>query len=70
MSLVHLPDLAVKGRWLPGASLNSVWASADGRTIYLLENGDHVRVLRSDGSQVVKLTLPANSFGFIVPTIP
>ena len=70
VSLVHLPDLAVKGRWLPGASLNSVWASADGRTIYLLENGDRVRVLRSDGSQVVKLTLPANSFGFIVPTIP
>src|SRR5207237_10754635 len=70
VSLVHLPDLGVRGRWIPDASLNSVWVSADGRTIYLLENGDHFRVLRTDGSQVAKLTLPANTFGFIVPTTP
>ena len=70
VSLVHLPDLGVRGRWLPDASLNSVWVSADGRTIYLLENGDHLRVIRTDGSQVAKVTLPANTFGFIVPTIP
>jgi hypothetical protein len=69
-SLVHLPDLAVKGRWLPDVSFNSVWVSADGRTIYLLGNGDELRVLRADGSQVAKLSLPANTFGFIVPTIP
>jgi len=70
VSLVHLPDLGVRGRWLPDASLNSVWVSADGRTIYLLENGDHLRVIRTDGSQVAKLNLPANTFGFIVPTTP
>jgi hypothetical protein len=70
VSLVHLPDLAVKGRWLPDVSFNSVWVSADGRTIYLLGNGDELRVLRADGSQVAKLSLPANTFGFIVPTIP
>lgn len=70
VSLVHLPDLAVKGRWLPDVSFNSVWVSADGRTIYLLGNGDELRVLRPDGSQVAKLSLPANTFGFIVPTVP
>ena len=70
VSLVHLLDLAVKGRWLPDVSFNSVWVSADGRTIYLLGNGDELRVLRADGSQVARLSLPANTFGFIVPTIP
>jgi hypothetical protein len=71
VALVHLPDLAVNGRWLPDVSFNSVWISADGRTIYLLANGDELRVLRADGSQVAKLSLPANTYGnFIVPTIP
>jgi hypothetical protein len=71
VALVHLPDLVVKGRWLPDVSLGSVWVSADGQTIYLLtQNGDELRVLRSDGSQVAKLSLPANTFGFIVPTTP
>jgi hypothetical protein len=70
VSLVHLPDLAVKGRWLPDVSFNSVWVSADGLTIYMLGTGDELRVLRADGSQVAKLSLPANTFGFIVPTIP
>jgi hypothetical protein len=70
MTLVHLPDLAVKGRWLPDVSLDSVWVSADGQTIYLLENGDQLRVLRTDGVQVAKLALPANVDTFIVPTIP
>jgi len=69
-TLVHLPDLAVKGRWLPEVSLHSVWVSADGRTIYLLENGDQLRVLRTDGSLVAKLSLPAYTDTFIVPTIP
>ena len=70
VSLVQLPDLGVKGHWLPDVSLNSVWVSADGRTIYLLENGDQLRILRTDGSQVAKLGLPANVDSFIVPTIP
>lgn len=70
LSLVHLPDLSVKGRWLPDVSPDSVWVSADGRTIYLLGNGDVLRLLHTDGSQVAKLSLPANTFGFIVPTIP
>jgi hypothetical protein len=70
MTLVHLPDLAVKGRWLPDVSLDSVWVSADGQTIYLLENGDQLRVLRTDGVQVAKLALPANVDTFIVPSIP
>jgi hypothetical protein len=70
VSLVHLPDLSVKGRWLPDVSLDSVWVSADGATIYLLGNGDELRVLRTDGSQVAQLNLPANTFGFIVPTVP
>ena len=70
VALVHLPDLAVNGRWLPDVSFNSVWVSADERTLYLLGNGDELRVLRADGSQVAKLSLPANTFGFIVPTIP
>ena len=70
VTLVHLPDVAVKGRWLPEVSLKSVWVSADGQTVYLLENGDQLRVLRTDGSQVAKLALPPNTAGFIVPTTP
>jgi len=70
VALVHPPDLAVKGRWLADVSFDSVWASADGGTVYLLGPGDQLRVLRTDGSQVAKVTLPANSWGFIVPTIP
>ena len=70
VTLVHLPDTAVKGRWLPAVSLKSVWVSADGKTIYLLENGDQLRVLRTDGSQVAKLALPPNTGSFIVPTTP
>jgi hypothetical protein len=70
VSLVHLPDLAMKGRWQPTVSLNSVWVSADGQTIYLLENSDQLRVLRTDGSVIAKVALPANAWGFIVPTIP
>ena len=70
VSLVHLPDLGVKGRWLPDVSFDSVWVSADGQTIYLLGHGDQLRVLRTDGSVVAKLNLPASTFGFIVPTTP
>ena len=70
VSLVHLPDVSVKGRWLPDVTLSSVWVSADGATIYLLGSGDELRVLRTDGSQVAKVRLPANAGGFIVPTIP
>jgi hypothetical protein len=70
VSLVHLPDLGVQGRWLPDVSLKSVWVSADGQTVYLLENGDQLRILRTDGVQVAKLALPANVDTFIVPTIP
>jgi len=69
VSLIHLPDLVVKGRWLPDVSFDSVWVSADGQTIYLLGHGDQLRVLRTDGSVVATLNLPANTFGFIVPTI-
>jgi hypothetical protein len=71
VSLVHLPDLAVKGRWLPEVSFGSVWASADGQTIYLVtQNGNALRALRTDGSQIASVNLPANTYGFIVPTIP
>jgi DNA-binding beta-propeller fold protein YncE len=70
VSLVQLPDVAVIGRWLPDVSLKSVWVSADGQTVYLLENGDQLRVLRTDGSEVAKLALPANTDSFIVPTVP
>jgi hypothetical protein len=70
VTLVHLPDVAVKGRWLPEVSLKSVWVSADGQTVYLLENADQLRVLRTDGTQVAKIALPPNTGGFIVPTTP
>ena len=71
LSIVHLPDQAVKGRWLPDVSFSSPWVSADGNTIYVLSQmGDELRVLRTDGTQVAKIGLPANTYGFIVPTIP
>ena len=70
VAIVHLPDLAVKGRWLPDVSFDSVWVSADGATIYALGPGDQLRVLRTDGSEIAKVSLPANTSGFIVPTTP
>jgi DNA-binding beta-propeller fold protein YncE len=70
VSLVRVPDLSVRGRWVPDVSVNSVWASPDGQTIYVLSRGDELHALRTDGSQVAKLGLPANTYGFIVPTIP
>jgi hypothetical protein len=70
VSVVHLPDLAVKGRWEPTVGLNSVWVSADGQTIYALETADRLDVLRTDGSLVAKVALPANAWFFIVPTTP
>jgi hypothetical protein len=70
VSVVHLPDLAVKGRWEATVGLNSVWVSADGRTIYALETADRLDVLRSDGSVIAKVALPSSAWGFIVPTIP
>jgi hypothetical protein len=70
VALVHPPDLAVKGRWLADVSFDSVWASADGGTVYLLGPGDQLRVLRTDGSEIAKVSLPAYTSGFIVPTTP
>jgi hypothetical protein len=70
VSVVHLPDLAVRGRWEATVGLNSVWVSADGRTIYALETADRLDVLRSDGSVIAKVALPSSAWGFIVPTIP
>jgi hypothetical protein len=71
VSLVHLPEIGVKGRWLPNVSFSSVWVSADGQTVYVLvQNGTELRVLRTDGSQVATLGLPPNTSGFIVPTTP
>jgi hypothetical protein len=70
VSIVHLPELTVKGRWLPDLSIDSVWSSADGRTVYILmSTGKDLLVLRPDGSQVARVALPAITYGFIVPTI-
>jgi hypothetical protein len=69
--VVHLPELGVRGRWLPDVSFASAWVSADGQAIYLLsQDGVQLRVLRTDGSSVASVTLPANTFGFVVPTVP
>ncbi|HEY0492609.1 MAG TPA: hypothetical protein VGD57_03985 [Candidatus Dormibacteraeota bacterium] len=69
LSLVHLPDATVRGRWLADQALDSVLASADGRTVYVLTaSGKELLVLRADGSQLAKVALPANTYGFIVPT--
>lgn len=71
ISLVHVPDLLVKGRWLPDVTFNSVWVSADGRTVFAqASTGNVVRVLRSDGSQIANVNLPGSAYGFVVPTIP
>ena len=70
VAIVHLPDLKVRGHWLADVSPNSVWVSADGATIYVLGPSDELRVLRTDGSQIAKLSLPASTDVFIVPTTP
>ena len=70
VAIVHLPDMAVKARWLPDVSFDSVWVSADGATVYALGSGDQLRVLRTDGSEMAKVSLPASASGFIVPTTP
>ncbi len=71
VSVIHLPDLQRKARWLPNLSFDSIWASADGQTIYALrQSTDTVRLLHTDGTQYASVTLPPMANGFVVPTIP
>lgn len=71
VSAVHIPDLRVSARWLATTSFDSVWVSADGKTIYVLtQNGSVLRMLHTDGSQFAQLTLPAMADGFVVPSTP
>jgi hypothetical protein len=71
VSVVHLPDLKVKSRWMPDVFPDSVWVSADGRTIFVLtQEGSIVRLLRPDGSLIGKASLPSMPYGFVVPTTP
>lgn len=71
ISLIHMPDLAVRGRWLPDVSFDSVWVSADGRTVFAqASTGNTVRVFRTDGAQIAAVSLPGSAYGFVVPTIP
>lgn len=71
ISVIHLPDLAVRTRWIPNDSLQSVWVSADGKTIYALnQGGDQLVLLHSDGSQIAQISQTPYVSGFIVPILP
>jgi hypothetical protein len=71
VSVIHLPDLQRKARWLPNLSFDSVWVSADGQTIYALSQSTNtVRLLHTDGSEYASVMLPPMANGFVVPTIP
>lgn len=64
--VLRVPDLKPLATLAPGYSLNEVWISGDGKTVYATDGGKGVLVMREDGSgQPITVTLPAQIGGFV-----
>jgi hypothetical protein len=64
--VLRVPDLKPLARLAEGYSLNEVWISGDGRTVYATDGGKGLLVMREDGTgQPVVVTLPLPIDGFI-----
>jgi DNA-binding beta-propeller fold protein YncE len=71
VSLIHIPDLKISGRWLAANEYDALWVSADGRTLFLMDqNASRVTVVRTDGSPVAMVAVPSNLNTFLIPTTP
>lgn len=64
--VLRVPDLAPLAKLAPGVSVEEVWVSGDGKTIYATaDQGARVVVMREDGSSVRSVQLPAPNGSFI-----
>jgi hypothetical protein len=66
LAVLRVPDLKPLARLAEGYSLNEVWISGDGRTVYATDGGKGLLVMPEDGSrQPITVTLPSQIDGFI-----
>lgn len=65
IAVLRVPDLKPLARLAEGYSLNEVWISGDGKTVYATDGGKGILVMREDGSgQPFTVMLPAQVGGF------
>jgi hypothetical protein len=65
IAVLRVPDLKPLARLAEGYTLNEVWISGDGKTVYATDGGKGLLVIREDGSgQPITITLPAQVGGF------
>jgi len=64
--VLRIPDLKPLTKLAPGTSVNEIWISGDGRTVFAT-SGDRksLVIARDDGSGVKIVPLPAESGGFL-----
>lgn len=66
IAVLRVPDLKPLARLADGYSLNEVWISGDGKTVYATDGGTGILVMREDGSgQPTTVTLPLQIDRFI-----
>ena len=63
--VLRVPDLAAMRKIGVGASVNEVWISGDGRTIYVTTAHDTIVVMREDGTGKGSATIGTNMGAFI-----
>jgi hypothetical protein len=64
--VLRVPDLKPLARLAPGLSLNEVWISGDGHTIYATTaDGKSLVVMGDDGSHQKSVSLPAQANSFV-----
>jgi WD40 repeat protein len=64
--VLRVPDLKPLAKLAPGHSLQEVWISGDGNTIYATSaDGNSLMVMHGDGSNQHAVTLPAQANGFV-----
>jgi len=65
IAVLRVPDLKPLARLAEGYTLNEVWVSGDGKTVYATDGGKGLLVMREDGSAPpIVVTLPAQIGGF------
>jgi len=66
VAVLRIPDLKPLARLAPGVSVDEIWVSGDGRTLYATADaGKRLAVIAEDGSAVKIVTPPAQMGGFI-----
>ena len=65
ITVLRLPDLKPIAKLASGSSLNEVWISGDGKTVYATDNGRGLYVMPESGGTPIIVTLPDQVGGFI-----